>query len=67
MPRYSKQVQSGTDREGNPMYVSQEFNYRRKQARRPKGRKARKGLTSRDYKAPSSSASFFSALAIPRK
>ena len=67
MPRYTKQVPSGTDRAGNPTYMGVPANYKSNNARRAKkARKKRGGSAASNYKPKSSSESFFSALAIKK-
>ena len=65
MPDYQKQT--GTDRVGDPIYTTS--HYKKRKARRPKkARKAtRSGHAASSYSPRSSSSTFFSALAIPKK
>ena len=70
MPDYTKRVPTGeTDRDGNPTYISVPSHYKKRRARRPKkARKAtRSGHAASNNYPKSSSSTFFSALAIPRK
>ena len=69
MPNYTKRVQTGTNRDGSPQYMNLQKRYKANNARRPKKapRKSRGGSPASNYKAKSSSASFFTALAIPTK
>ena len=69
MPNYTKRVQTGTRRDGSPEYTDVTKRYKANNARRPKKapRKSRGGSPASNYKPKSSSASFFTALAIKKK
>lgn len=69
MPNYTKQVQTGTNRDGSPLYTNLTKRYKANNARRPKKTpsKSRGGSPASNYKPKSSAASFFTALAIPTK
>ena len=70
MPSYDKQVQAGSDRFGNPTYITVPTRYKKKNRRSrksPRKASAGRGNAASRYSPSSSSSTFFTALAIPKK